>query len=636
MCGIAGVLAGGADRPDVDALRAVAAALVHRGPDGEGLHVEGALGLAHRRLAIIDVAGGAQPMFGAEGRVVGVVNGEIYNYRELRGRLRALGHAFVTNSDSEVVIHGYAEWGDEVLDLLEGQFAFAAWDARSQRLLLARDRMGEKPLFWAQLEGGGIAFASELRALRRYPGIDTDVDPEALSRYLVHEYVPSPRSICRGIRKLAAGHCLVARPGRAPVVHPYFELPLATNPAGGRLRDLDGAAHEVRSALQRSVEARLVSDVPLGVFLSGGLDSSLVAAMAARARGGDLDTFTIAFDEPSYDESVYARRAAEHIGCRHHVRTVRARDVLEMVPRLGALLDEPFGDGSLIPTHLLSRFAREHVTVALGGDGADELFGGYPTFRAEGVARLADRLPRAAARWIGAAAAALSARLPVSTSNFSLDFKARQFARGLGEHGPYRHQAWLASMLPGELAGVLQPDVARAADIEPAARAFDAVEASLARCSSEDPWDRLLAFYASGYLADDMLVKVDRASMATSLEVRAPMLSRELVSLACRLDPALRVRGSATKRILKRAARGLLPDVLIDRDKHGFGMPIAGWLRAELRDLLEDTLSERRLREGNLLQPAAVRRLVDEHVSGAANHRKPLWTLLAFELWRAA
>jgi asparagine synthase (glutamine-hydrolysing) len=634
MCGIAGVLVGSGSVVDDDGLRAVAAALVHRGPDGEGFHVEGPIGLAHRRLAIIDVAGGVQPMFGAAGRVVGVVNGEIYNYRQLRERLRALGHVFATDSDSEVVIHGYAAWGDEVLDHLEGQFAFAVWDARTRRLLLARDRMGEKPLFWAPLPDGGLAFASELRALRRYPGVDSTIDPAALARYLVYEYVPAPRSMCRGIRKLAAGHCLVAQPGAAARVHPYFELPLAPHPVGGRLDDLDIAAADVRAALDRSIRARLVSDVPLGVFLSGGLDSSLVTALASRARGGDLDAFTIAFDEPSYDESVYARRAADHIGCRHHVRTVRARDVLELVPRLGALLDEPFGDGSLIPTHLLSRFAREHVTVALGGDGADELFGGYPTFQAEAVSRFTEHLPRPAAGWLARGARALTDRLPVSTANFSLDFKLRQFSRGLEEEGPRRHQAWLASLLPREVAELLLPEVARAAEMDPPSRLYDAVDRSLARCSSDDRWDRLLAFYTSGYLADDMLVKVDRASMATSLEVRAPMLSREMVSLACRLEPSLRVRGGDTKRVIKRAARGLVPDELIDRSKHGFGMPVATWLRGELRDLLEDTLSERRLREANLLRPAAVRRLVEDHVAGRANHRKPLWTLLALELWR--
>ncbi|HUH00817.1 MAG TPA: asparagine synthase-related protein, partial [Kofleriaceae bacterium] len=306
-----------------------------------------------------------------------------------------------------------------------------------------------------------------------------------------------------------------------------------------------------------------------------------------------------------------------------------------LVPSLGALLDEPFGDGSLIPTHLLARFAREHVTVALGGDGADELFGGYPTFQAEALTRFTEVLPARAARFLADAARSLTARLPVSTANFSLDFKLRQLARGLAEAGPYRHQAWLASLLPDEVPNMLAPAVARAADLDPPSRLYDAVDTALARCSSNDRWDRLLAFYASGYLADDMLVKLDRASMATSLEVRAPMLSRELVSLACRLDPALRVRGTSTKRVIKQIARGLLPDALIDRPKHGFGMPIAAWLRHELRDLLEDTLSERRLRDAGLFQSAAVRRLVDQHLAGTANHRKPLWTLLAFELWRA-
>lgn len=607
------------------------AALTRRGPDGDGFFFDDFVGLGHRRLAIIDVEGGAQPLYSNDRAVVGIVNGEIYNFVELRERLRARGHTFTTQSDSEVVVHGYRQWGADVLEHLEGQFAIAVWDTEQRRLLLARDRFGEKPLYWAPLPGGGLAFASELRALVRYPGVDDSVDPAALARYLVYEYTPAPYCMARGASKLAAGEALIIRPGGTPKRARYWDLPLNEAPAGGRATDLAVTALELRAELERSVTERLVSDVPLGVFLSGGLDSSLVAALAARARGGDLDTFSIGFADPSYDEAPFARQASEHIGTRHHELRVEARDLLELIPRLGELLDEPFGDGSLVPTHLLCRFAKEHVTVALGGDGADELFAGYPTFQAESMTGgTLDRMPQRVSSGIRAAGQRMAKLLPSSAANFSVDFKIKQWLRGVGAAPEHRHQAWMASLLPDELTEVLDPDVAVQARLD---RIYDTTDANLRRCPSADKWDRLLAFYVTGYLADDILHKVDRASMQVSLEVRAPFLDRGVVGLACRAEPGLRAKGLETKRVLKRAARGVLPDAIIDRQKHGFGMPIAGWLRGELHELASDLLSESRLRRQGLLRPGPVARMLEEHTSARANHRKPLWTLLAFQAW---
>lgn len=667
------------------------AALAARGPDGEGFFVDAraGVGLGHRRLAIIDVEGGQQPLLSEDGRVACVVNGEIYNFVELRRTLERRGHRFATRSDSEVIVHGYEEWGVEVLERLEGMFALAVWDGRARRLLLARDRMGEKPLYWATLAGGGFTFASELRAIRGVPGVDASIDPAALARYLVYEYVPAPASILRGVRKLAPGERLILRPGNAPAVSRYWDLPLGRaaaetkgrhpaaanghdgaatdghenagaagrdgsaagghdnagadrfdvtgtgDPDGGRgvlgrLDDADEAARLLRAELRRAVEERLVADVPLGVFLSGGLDSSTVAALAARARGGPLDTFSLGFDDPRWDESGEARRVAAHLGTRHHEERLAPAAVLELLPSMGALLDEPLGDGSIVPTHLLARFARRHVTVVLGGDGGDELFAGYPTFQAErAFGRLFDTAPPRLARAVGALGAALLAAVPSGTGYLPLDFKLRQLLRGAGERGARRHQAWLGSFSPAAALEVLAPDVAAAAGDD----LGDTIDERLRACPSADRWDRLLYFYAKGYLADGVLTKVDRATMAVGLECRAPLLDRRVVALACRLAPSLRLRGLETKHVLRRAVRDLLPRATLARRKQGFGMPIGPWLRRELRPLLEDLLSPHRLAQSGLFSPAPIRRLVAEHLSGHHDHRKPLWTLLAFHLW---
>ena len=607
------------------------AALVRRGPDGEGFHIEigevAAIALGHRRLAVIDVAGGAQPLYAADGRVAGVVNGEVYNFVELRQILEQRGHRFATRSDSEVVVHGYAEWGEQMLERLEGQFTLAVWDTRVHRLLLARDRMGEKPLYYAERRGA-LIFASELKALLCHPDIALDIDPRALAEYLVYEYVPAPRAMVRGVCKLGPGRFVVATPGEAPRVQSYWDLPFVP---GDRLRDMNSAARTLRAAIKRSVTARLVADVPLGVFLSGGLDSSLMAALAVRARDGDVDTFSMGFAEPSYDESPHARRVANFLSTKHHEYTARPQEALALIEVLGELLDEPLGDASIVPTHLLARFTRGHVTVALSGDGGDELFDGYPTSQAEFlVGRVVDHLPRPVARMLRAAVDGTAAKLPVSTANFSLDFKLKQLARGMDQRGPRRHQAWLASFLPAEVPGILTRDVAAelyGADL------YEIIDTRLGHCASLNAADQRMHFYCKGYLGDCVLAKVDRASMHVSLEVRAPLLDTRVIELACRAAPALRSRGLATKRVLKRAARGLLPDDIIDRPKHGFGMPIAAWLRGPLAELLRDTLCPARIRRDGLFDDRAVSAMLAEHMAGTANHRKPLWTMMAFHAW---
>ncbi|HET6281532.1 MAG TPA: asparagine synthase (glutamine-hydrolyzing) [Polyangia bacterium] len=639
MCGIVGIVDGDGGRVDERALRLMTGALAARGPDGEGFHVSEGVGLGHRRLAIIDVAGGHQPLYSEDGSTALVVNGEIYNFELLRADLQGRGHRFKTRSDSEVIVHGYEQWGDGVIDRLEGMFAVALWDTARRRLLLARDRMGEKPLFWAATARGGLAFASELRALRHAPGVATSIDPNCLARYLVYEYVPAPATMWTGVHKLEPGTRLLWQAGGAPQVERYWSLPLPPSADADRESSPERGAHDLLEALRRSVRQRLVSDVPLGVFLSGGLDSSTVAALAAEARGGDIDTFSIGFDDPSFDESAHARAVAQHIGSRHHEERLSATALLDVIPRLGTLLDEPIGDGSIVPTHLLARFARRHVTVALGGDGGDELFAGYPTFQAERVAALLwDKAPPVVGRAASMLAGVAARVLPASTGYMSPAFKLRQFMRAASaaEGGPpspeRRHQSWLGSFEPHAALAALAPELRQ----HVGGPLYDVVDRRMAECPAQDARDRLMWFYARGYLGDGVLTKVDRATMAVGLEARAPLLDTGVIALACRIHPSLRLHGMTTKYLLKRAVRGLLPDAIIDRKKQGFAMPVGTWLRGPLRGLLEETLSEPQLRATGLFDPQPIRRLVAEHLGGRADHRKPLWTLLAFMLWNQA
>lgn len=631
MCGVAGLVLGEGEGPvDEPLLEAMTNSLSSRGPDGAGFFRDGNVGLGHRRLAIIDVEGGAQPLFSEDRHVVVVINGELYNFKSLRTQLKKKGHHFATLSDSEVLVHGYEEWGDRVLDRLEGMFAFALWDGRQRRLLLARDRLGEKPLYWARLPRGGLAFASELRALCRCPSVDTSIDPRSLAQYLVYEYTPGPATIIAGARKLEPGMALSFRVGEEPTSWIYWDLPLPSV-KDGRNRYVVAprkAADWLLAELRRSVHQRLVSDVPLGVFLSGGLDSSAVAALAAEVRGGDLDSFSIGFEDPTFDESEQAQLVARTLGIRHHQERLSARFVLDTISSIGELLDEPLGDGSFVPTYLLSRFARQHVTVALGGDGGDDLFAGYPTFQAEKSALWLSRSPCLEKATLFAARN-IAAMMPVSQRYMALDFKIKQFLRGISESGPSRHQSWLGSLLPAEALSALRPEVAQIAGNN----LHTPIEDRLIRCQSANPWDRLLYYYVKAYLGEGILTKVDRASMSVGLEVRSPFLSRGVVDVACRCAPSLRLRGLTTKYVLKRAVEELLPRRIINRPKKGFGMPIGRWLRGELRSLVETELGDSELRRGGVFEPSFVRRMVREHVEGEVDHRKPLWTLLTFQSW---
>ncbi|MFN2453436.1 MAG: asparagine synthase (glutamine-hydrolyzing) [Pyrinomonadaceae bacterium] len=627
MCGIAGW-------SDLDAradasfdgaeelLRAMCERLIHRGPDSEGVLITNGVALGMRRLAIIDLVTGEQPATNEDNQISVILNGEIYNYRELRTHLEKRGHRFRSQSDTEVLPHLYEEYGTGMLEHLNGMFAFALWDARRRRLFLARDRFGEKPLYWGAF-GNQLLFASEPKALLAHPLVKPRVNLQALRQYLSFDYVPAPLSIYEGINKLPAAHSLTLEDGKIEV-KPYWKLSYKTaSPVPTEAE----AAERVRELLFDSVRMRLASDVPLGVLLSGGIDSSTVAALAVRAAGETVKTFSISFAESSFDESTYARSVAKFLGTDHHEERLGGNLAAGLVSDIGAWMDEPLSDPSLVPTYLLSRFTRRHVTVALGGDGGDELFAGYPTYRAHNLAQLYARIPRALRR---ALVEPLARRLPVKTKNLSFDYKVRQFIAGADEEDVARHHIWFGSFAPQQQEYLLTSDVKRAtnADVYMDARRFFETE-----CDGETLVERMQALDTQLYLAGDILPKVDRASMAVSLEVRAPFLDHRVAEYVAALPLNYKLRGRTSKYILKRATRGLVPAFVGRRGKKGFGVPVAEWLKKTLRPLARDLLAPARLRRHGLFDPHYVARLQSEHERGQANHRKLLWTLLMFELW---
>jgi asparagine synthase (glutamine-hydrolysing) len=623
MCGVTGFLM---HRP-LDGARAVLERMTdrlrHRGPDGCGYHVDEGFGLGIRRLSIIDLRTGTQPVANETGTVWAALNGEIYNHVELRAALEKRGHRFSTKGDTEVLVHGWEEYGEQLVQRLDGMFAFAVWDATERVLFLARDRMGEKPLYYATT-GSGLVFGSELRALLEHPEVRAELSLDGLAAYLAFEYVPDPLSIIAGVAKLPPAHTLTARLGAPPVVARYWDVRFAP--------DHTVSATEWRERLLRQLEAsgrrRLVADVPVGFFLSGGVDSSAVVALAARAWGGRaLKTFSLGFPEPGYDERAHARIVARAFDTDHHETVFGPDDACALLEKSGELFDEPLVDGSYLPTYALSGLARQEVTVTLSGDGGDELFCGYPTFLVERWAPSLARVPG----WAMTAVARAIDRLPRSAGYAGVDVLLAQLWRGLSYPSPVRTQVLLGGLAPLERAALLSRDaVAACASREP----YDLIAATLASATTRDPMERAIYQHCKFYLAGQNLPNVDRASMACGLEVRAPFLDHAMVELAGRIPTSLKVRGLRTKVILKDALRGVLPSPILERRKQGFGVPIAPWLRGPLRGVLEEWLRPERVAKVGLFEPAAVTRLVDEHVSGRRNRAKILWALLVFDAWR--
>ena len=625
MCGITGWanLDSHAPPPDGarDLLHAMCERMVHRGPDSEGLFVTTGVGLGMRRLAIIDLVTGEQPAFNEDRSIAVVLNGEIYNYRELRALLEKRGHTFRSASDTEVLPHLYEEYGDAMVNELNGMFAFALWDSKRRRLLIARDRFGEKPLYWGVFDKT-LLFASEPKVLLAHPAVKPSLNLQALRQYLSFDYVPAPLTIYCGINKLPAAHKLTLEHGEVKTER-YWQLDYKTTEPVPSERE---AADHLRELMADAVRMRLVSDVPLGVLLSGGIDSSTVAALAVRASSEAVKTFSISFAEASFDESAYARGVAKFLGTDHHEERLSANLAANLVSEIGSWMDEPFSDPSLVPTYLLSRFTRKHVTVALGGDGGDELFAGYPMYAGHRWAEVYKHVPRVLRRGI---IEPMVRSLPVKTKNLSFDYKALRFITGARYDSVARHHIWFGSFTPDQQQQLLTPEALAATDSEIYADARRIAE----QCNNEDLVTRMQSVDTQLYLAEDILTKVDRASMAVSLEVRAPFLDPRVAEFAASLPCNYKLRGMKTKYILKKAVRDLLPAFVTRRGKKGFGVPVAEWLKVKLRPLARDLLSPERVRRAGVFNPNYVARLQDEHERGVANHRKLLWTLLMFELW---
>ena len=622
MCGIAGFVNRGGVAADREVLARMTATIAHRGPDGDGLFVDGPVALGHRRLSIIDLEGGAQPMANEDASVWVTYNGELYNEFAIRDRLIQRGHVYKTSADTESLVHLYEERLEHFVDELNGMFALAIWDAKRSRLVLARDRMGQKPLYYAETAAGGLVFGSEPKALLEHPEVGRALDPKGLARYLFYEYVPAPGSIWQGIKKLPPAHVLVWDDGKTTVSRYWTPAwPEQADPVEPFDRAAEGFWKEFRDSVSRHRRA----DVPIGLFLSGGIDSSSVAAAICELEPArNVRTFSIGFEDPSFDESSHARLVAEFLGTDHHERVLSAKTVLDLIPDVARWLDEPFGDASVVATYLLSRFARDEVKVVLGGDGADELLAGYPTFAAEPAARLFRGLPRP----IRAVAAAIAGRLPVNHDNISLDFKIKQFLRGAAEPPALAHQRWIGSFSGAEIAEILAIDLPDGFDVE-----AEHLSRAAALAVGSDPLTRSLALYQDTYLPDDILTKVDRASMACSLEVRAPFLDTGLVDRIERLPASYKYGKGQTKRILKHAAAKRLPASILNRPKKGFGIPVARWLRGPLSDWVGHLLGPGRIKRQGLFKPEVVSRLLAEHRAGVRDHRKPLWTLLMFQVW---
>jgi asparagine synthase (glutamine-hydrolysing) len=620
MCGICGV-AGGDPAASRELVHRMCSSLAHRGPDDEGsVHLDGVT-LGMRRLSIIDLEGGHQPLHNEDSTVWVVQNGEIYNHLELRDLLIAAGHSFNTQSDTEVLVHGYEEWGEEMVERLNGMFAFAVLDRRRGAVFLARDRMGIKPLHYA-IDGKRLVFASELKALLCDPALRREIDPVALDQYLAYEFVPSPMSIVRGINKLQPAHTLTwSVTDGTHRLRRYWAPELGVDET--RSRSLEEECEELRSVLRESVRKELISDVPLGVFLSGGIDSSAVTAMMTQL-GGDVKSFSVGFADRSFDESDHARRVARHLGTEHHELTLEPGMLLGLIPQLPTLLDEPLGDASIIPTYLLSAFTRQHVKVALGGDGGDELFAGYPTLQAHRLAAYYLKAPRVLREGL---VEPVVRRLPVSRGNLSFDFRAKRFVGGAGYPTAERHQRWMGSFAAEERTALLS------AEMRHQLTANGNGVLDLGQAAYTDPLNQVLQMDMRLYLENDILVKLDRASMMASLEGRVPLLNNDFVEYATHLPLNMKLRGLRSKFLLRRALRGLLPDAILNRPKKGFGIPVAHWFRGPLREQMLSVLSPERIARKGFFDPAVVSSLVSDHLEGRRDNRKQLWTLFAFELW---
>jgi asparagine synthase (glutamine-hydrolysing) len=625
MCGITGWANLDANIPsqtgDEAVLHAMCEAIRHRGPDSEGLWTDDRVALGMRRLAIIDLSTGDQPIYSQDRSVVVVMNGELYNYREVRTQLQKLGHTFETNSDTEILPHLYQEYGDGMLEHIRGMFVFALWDKRKKRLLIARDRFGEKPLYYGVFNGR-LIFGSEPKTLLAHPDVKAELNLGALRSFLSFDYVPAPDSIYQGISKLPAAHKLVLENGEIKIDR-YWSLSFKKPHETPTIKE---AAEHLKDLLSDAVKLQLVSDVPLGILLSGGVDSSTVAAFAVQHATETVKTFSIGFEEDSFDESKFAREVSRHLGTEHYEDRLSVDTAAELIGEIGHWMDEPLSDGSLLPTFLLARFVRRHVTVALGGDGGDEIFAGYPMYYGHKMAQIYDRVPRFLRKGV---IEPMVNSLPVSSKNLSLDYKAKRFIRAANYDTVTRHHSWFGSFSIDAQQHLLTKDVLEHTSSDIYRGAKDLLET----CDAESRIEQMQFLDMNFYMAEDILTKVDRASMAVSLETRAPFLDPRVAEYAASLPADYKLHGRQGKYVLKEAVKDLLPKSILQRPKKGFGIPVAQWLRGRLNPLMNDLLAPERLKTQGLFDPVYVQKLVSEHEKSIASHHKELWTLLIFQLW---
>jgi asparagine synthase (glutamine-hydrolysing) len=621
MCGIAGLHDGDprgvADEPLVHAMLDT---IVHRGPDDWGVHADGPVAFGVRRLSIIDVAGGHQPIANEDGTVVVAYNGEIYNYRELRERLRRSGHTLRTRADTEVIAHLYEELGDDCVHELDGMFGFALWDARRRRLLLVRDRLGIKPLYWARA-GGQLVFGSEIKALLQHPGLRARLDQDALAAFLLLKYVPAPQTMFAGISALPPGHLLVSDADGVRIRR-WWDVSFRRAEVPPSEEE---AAEMLTAALEASVRRHLVSDVPFGAFLSGGVDSSLVVALMSRALQAPVRTFAIGFEGDGADlsETPYARMVAERYETEHEEVLVGGADLVAHAEKVVWHLDQPIADNACLANYLVAEAASRDVKMVLTGEGGDELFAGYARYAGERLAPAFGRLPPRA-RALGVALSRRSrvpARPSIALYALCQPDQRRRFATWFALMSPAAREA----LATGELAGAVSRSTPESL-----------FAAALERADGPDRISRMLYVDTKLWLADDLLARGDKMSMAASLEARVPLLDHRLVELAASLPPGLKVRGLSRKYLLKKVARAWLPAPILDRPKKGFPIPMGRWLRGEARELCRDLLSPEAVGRRGLFAPAAVQRLLDRHESGAAEQGAVLWALLSVELWHRA
>ena len=624
MCGICGVYNYKSTEVETEHnLKEMCGAMVHRGPDAEGYYVKGSIALGMRRLSINDLNGGNQPISNEDQSIWIVCNGEIYNHPSLRKTLEHLGHRYKCNSDVESIIHAYEEYGEDCFNLINGMFSFALWDQRYETLYISRDRTGIKPLFYTETNGQ-LIFSSELKSLLAHKDVKRDLDYLSLNQYLSYEYIPTPRSIIKNVKKLPPGHFLKINSKRSEI-KPYWRLSFERSESRPPMA-LSDIKHQFLTTLDESINLELLSDVPVGVFLSGGLDSSSIAALAIKRSSNKLKTFSVAFEDPSFDESKYARSVAKHIGSDHHEQCITPQMIIDTAHRIDSIIDEPLGDSSIIPTYLVSKFASEHVKVALGGDGGDELLAGYQTMQAHKLVDYYERFIPHAIR------ANLIPRfvnnLPTSLNNISFDFKAKRFISGRGVPFGVRHHLWLGSFNQADKSKLFNSNI----DYQ-MVDTYGIVDHHLNQCDAKNSFNRLLYMDMKMYLEGNILQKLDRASMANSLEVRVPILNHHFVNFITNVPFEFKMRGFKMKYLFKKAMKGLLPDEIINRKKKGFNIPVGKLFQNELKELLYDNLSESTINRQKIFNSKYINKILNEHQNNIVDHRKSLWTLLMFQLW---